>query len=172
MRMEMGMELSDTYYLENLGGAKTPEAQEELIAFWLRTGALPTREEAERRVAQVLFVVRTKAEQQLVAISSVYGQVNQQIGHPFYYFRCFVEEHHRRASLALHLLVATRRELNARFVAGENPQIIGMMLEVQNEALQQFRTEAVWPRTGFVYIGRNQRGDPVRVSYFDGARIA
>jgi hypothetical protein len=94
------------------------------------------------------------------------------VGHPFYYFRCFVEERHRRASLALHLLMAARQELNARFVAGENPQIIGMVLEVQNEALQQFRTEAVWLRTGFVYIGRNQRGDHVRVSYFDGARIA
>jgi hypothetical protein len=170
--MHMSMELGDAYYLENLWGAKTPGVQEELIGFWLRTGALPARAEAERRVAQAFFVAQTKADQQLVAISSVYVQTNQQVGHPFYYFRCFVEERHRRASLARHLLMAARQELNARFIAGENPQIIGMVLEVQNEALQQFRTEAVWLRTGFVYIGRNQRGDHVRVSYFDGARIA
>ena len=166
------MQLPDAYTLENLWGAKTAAVEEELITFWLRTGALPTREEAERRVAQVCFVVRTKADQLIVGISSVYVQVNQQLGHPLYYFRCFVEERHRRASLAFHLLLAFRQELNTRFVKGETPQIIGMVIEVQNEALQQFRTEAVWPRSGFVYIGRNGRGDPVRVSYFDGARIA
>jgi len=166
------MQLSDAYYLENLWGTKTATVQEELIAFWLRTGALPTREEAIKRVAQVFVVARTKADQQLVAISSVYVQQNQQLGFPCYYFRCFVEESHRRASLGLHLLLATRQELNARFVRGVNPEILGMVLEVQNAALQQFRNEAVWPSTGFVYIGRNQRGDTVRVSYFDGARIA
>jgi hypothetical protein len=166
------MQLSNEYYLENVWGVKTPEVQTTIIDFWLRTGALLTREEAIKRAGQVIFVGRTKAHEQIVAVSSVYVQLNQSLGHPFYYFRCFVEETHRRASLALHLLQATRDELNARFVAGENPQVLGMVLEVQNEALQKFRTEAVWPRTSFVYIGRNPRGDHVRVSYFDGARIA
>ncbi len=157
--------------MQNVWATKTPELQTEIIDFWLRTGALPSREHAAERVDQVIMLGRATASQQIVAVSTVYVQVNQQLGHPFYYFRCFVDEAHRRASLALHLLVAVRRELNARFVAGENPQILGIVLEVQNAAITQELTQAVWPRTGFVYIGRNPRGDQVRVAYFDGARI-
>lgn len=166
------MNLIEDYQLDNVWEAKTPEIRAEIMAFWLRVGALPTREEAEKRVDQVLIVARTVADRQIVAVSSVYLQVNLQLGYPCYYFRCFVEEHHRRASLAFHLLLAARQELNARFVSGENSQAIGMVIEVQNEALRHFRNEAVWPRSGFVYIGRNGRGDPVRVSYFDGARLS
>lgn len=165
------MSLLENYQLDNVWGAKTPAVQAEIVTFWLRTGALPTQEEAEKRVDQVIFLARTAVEPQIVAVSSVYLQVNLQLGYPCYYFRCFVEESHRRASLALQLLLATRQALNARFISGENTQAIGMVIEVQNDALRQFRTEAVWPRSGFVYIGRNGRGDPVRVSYFDGARI-
>lgn len=166
------MQLPPEYYLENVWAAKTPEVQAEIIDFWLRTGAIAIQEEAEKRVTQVIFLGRAKLNGQIVAVSTVYIHFNQQLGHPFYYFRCFVAEAHRRASLALHLLQAAREELNARFVAGENPQVLGLLLEVQNEAIQQHLTTAVWPRTGFVYIGRNSRGDHVRVSYFDGARIA
>jgi len=165
------MSLLEGYQLDNVWGTKPPTLRAEIMAFWLRTGALSTQEEAEKRVDQVIFLARTTVEQQIVAVSSVYLQVNLQLGYPCYYFRCFVEESHRRAALAFHLLLAAREALNARFTSGENTQAIGMVIEVQNEALRQFRTEAVWPRSGFVYIGRNGRGDPVRVSYFDGARI-
>ncbi len=170
--VEANLQLSPAYYLENIWTAKTSEVQAEIVDFWLQTGALATYEEAAKRVAQVIFLSRAKANGQIVAVSTVYIQFNQQLGHPFYYFRCFVAEAHRRASLALHLLQAAREELNMRFTTGENPQTLGLVLEVQNEAIQQHLTTAVWPRTGFVYIGRNPRGDHVRVSYFDGARIA
>jgi hypothetical protein len=165
-------QLPETYTLENVWGTKAPELQTEIIDFWLAAGALPSREQATARVDQVIVLGRTTADRQIVAVSTVYEQFNQQLGHPFYYFRCFVDEAHRRASLALHLLVAARQELNARFVAGENPRVLGMVLEVQNAAITQELTQAVWPRTGFVYIGRNARGDQVRIAYFDGARIA
>lgn len=151
---------------------KTPALQAELIDFWVRTGALPTREQAEARVPQAMLLARAAVGGQIVAVSTVYVQFNQQLGHHFYYFRCFVEEAHRRSALAINLLTLVYDELNTRFVAGEQPQILGMVLEVQNAAINQHFTQAVWPRTGFVYIGRNAQGDYVRVAYFAGARIA
>ena len=160
------------YVLDHVWMTKTPALQAELIDFWLRTGALPTREQAEARVPQAMLLARAASSGQIVAVSTVYVQFNQQLGHPFYYFRCFVEEAHRRSALAINLLTLVYDELNARFVAGEQPQILGMVLEVQNAAINQQFTQAVWPRTGFVYIGRNAQGDYVRVAYFDGARIA
>lgn len=160
------------YTFESVWAAQTAELNAEIIDFWLRTGALPTREQAAARVAQATLIARTTANGQIVAVSTIYVQFNQQLGHPFYYFRCFVEETHRRSALAINLLATVRDELNARFVAGEQPQILGMVLEVQNAAINQHLTQAVWPRTGFVYIGRNAQGDYVRVAYFDGARIA
>ena len=160
------------YAFEAVWTTKTPELEAEIIDFWLRTGALPTRAQAEARVAQVALLARATASGQIVAVSTIYAQFNQQLGHPFYYFRCFVAAEHRRSALAINLLTTVRDDLNARFVAGEQPQMLGMVLEVQNATLNQHLTQAVWPRTGFVYIGRNAQGDYVRVAYFDGARIA
>lgn len=166
------MELSENYRLDNIWTTQTPEIETEIIDFWLRSGALPNREEALKRVGQVTVLGRTAAEGQIVSVSSVYLQFNQQLGYSFYYFRCFVEEQHRRAYLARHMLLATQKELNSRFVAGENPQVLGMIIETQNSILRQHRTRAVWSETGFIYIGRNERSEPVRVFYFDDARIA
>lgn len=166
------MDLSKNYRLDNVWATKTPEIEAEIIDFWLDSGALPNREESQKRVGQVTVLGRTAAEGQIVSVSSVYPQFNQQLGYSFYYFRCFVAEEHRRAYLARHMLLATQEEFNARFVAGENLQILGMIIETQSTPLRQHRTRAVWSETGFTYIGRNERSEPVRVFYFDDARIA
>ena len=159
------------YWFDDVWGDKASELAEEIITFWLGEKALPTREAAEKRLDQVVFIVREPETDAIVAVSTVYRQFNQRLGHPFYYFRCYVTEAHRRQLLAAQLLVKIRDKFNARFLAGEDPKAIGMIVEVENQALNERHRKAVWDHSGFTFIGYNRRSQQVRVFYFDGARI-
>lgn len=165
------MTAKSEFQLDNVWQDKSPEVKEEIIQFWLDNKALGKREQAEQRLPQVAFVARD-ADGKLAGVSTVYPQRNERLGHEFYYFRCFVAEPQRRQRLAVQLILAARDHFNARFAAGDNPNVIGMIVEVQNEFLRKNRREAVWPNSKFIFVGRNRRGDPVRVFYFDGAMIA
>ena len=157
--------------VETVWNNLTPELSEELIAYWLKEEALPTRELAEKRLEQVYAVARD-GEQNLCGVCTVFLNFNRRLENSFYYFRTYVSAEHRRSKLGTKLILTTRDELNARYVSGDHRAAIGMIVEVQNAALKQHHTAAIWPATQFVYIGRNQRGDHVRVYYFDGAHIA
>lgn len=164
------MSITNSYTLQNVWEEKPDALKEEIVDFWLRERALSSREQGEGRVAQVVFVARDSFGE-IAGICTVYPRQNPQIKHIFYHFRTFVAAAHRRNLLAARFAVETRDFFNDRFVAGHNPEIIGMMVEAENEALKTKHTQAVWPYSGMVFIGYNQRGDHVRVYYFDGAHI-
>ena len=46
-----------------------------------------------------------------------------------------------------------------------------MIFELQNEGLMRSLNTAVWPRSGFMFIGETEQGTHVRVRYFEGARV-
>lgn len=144
--------------------------EQELISFWLDNKALPSRENALLRVPQVAVIARD-ADGQLVGVSTAYEQYNTQLESHFYYVRAFVVESARRSSVALDLLKHVKSLFEARYAAGNSPRCIGLYMEVENKLLQKHRNEAVWPRTQFVYIGKNAKGDHMRVYYFDGVKI-
>ena len=165
------MELPTGYRLENVWENKTAMLKEEIINFWLHVRALQTREEAEDRVDQVIVIIRY-TDNTIAAVSTVYKQFNKQLYHNFYYFRCFVSKEHRRNNLSAVLIVNVRDFLNERFISKKNTDVIGMFLVIENEALKKNRNEAIWPNSQFVFVGKNDRGDHLRVCYFNGARIS
>ncbi|MCH7685629.1 MAG: hypothetical protein IH899_02935 [Planctomycetes bacterium] len=167
----MKMELPAGYRLENVRENKTPELKEQIIQLWRESGAMESREQAQKRVEQVIFLVRDE-DDRIVAVSTVFRLSNRQLGNRFYYFRCFISEAHRRSHLATNLIIAARDLLNQRFVNGEDTSAIGMLVSVENEILKKNRNHAIWPHSKFVYIGQNERGDHMRVYYFDDARIS
>lgn len=164
------MDKSSEYVIDNIWEEKPEALQNEIIQFWLAHGAL-TREQAVERVKQVFCIGRDKSGK-MVGVGTIYPQYNNQLENSFYYYRSFVAPDHRQAALGRHLLTYTRDALNEAFIEGNNMRCIGMLLEVENEFLKKSQNQAVWPRTGFVYIGKNNRGDHVRVYYFEGARIS
>lgn len=164
------MDKSSEYVIDKVWEEKTEDLQKEIINFWVDHGALP-QEQATERVKQVFCVGRDKTGK-IVGVGTVYPQFNQQLENSFYYYRSFVAPAHRSSRLATTLLNITRVHLNEEFVKGDNTRCIGMLLEVENEMLKNYWNQAVWPYTGFVYIGKNNRGDHVRINYFDGARIS
>lgn len=164
------MLMTDTYTVDNVWEEKSADLKEEIVDFWLREGALGSREQAEQRVSQVVMVARDSFDE-VVGVCTAYPRQNSQIRQVFYHYRTFVAAAHRKGSIAYRLVLAARDYFNGRFTQGHDPHIIGMIIEVENEGLRNKFDIAVWPTTGFVFIGYNHRGDHVRVYYFDEARI-
>lgn len=165
------MELPEGYRLENVWESKSQELRDEIVRFWLASAALPARDRAVERVDQVIFIVR-HGEGGIAGVSTVYKRFNAQLNGTFYCFRCFVAEAHRQENLGAVLLLAARDFLNERFSSGKDPGAIGLFVEVENERLRRLRNQAIWPYSKLVFVGKNARGDHLRVYYFDGARIS
>jgi hypothetical protein len=132
--------------------------------------------EAQRRVAE-LFAVATSRDGALAAVCTAYLQRNDQLRAEAWHLRTYVSTAHRMSHLAFMLALAGRDHLQGRFVGGEDRRGIGLLFEVQNEALKRqgtgevsrFMTRALWHMTDSFFIGENVRGDHVRVHYFPGA---
>jgi len=168
----MSKDQSNEYLLENVWENKTPALKNEIIEFWLKYNALPSREMAEERVRQVFCIGRDGATGQIAGLGTVYEKYNQPLENSFYYYRSFVAPEHRRSLLATNLVLHTRDFLEAAFVKKDLTKCIGMFMEVENEHLQKLRNQAIWPYSGFIYIGKNEKGHHLRVYYFKGALIS
>jgi uncharacterized protein (DUF488 family) len=164
------MDRSSEYVIDNVWENKPESLQNEIIELWMSHGVL-SQEQAAERIKQVFCVGRDQSGK-IAGVGTVYPQFNKQLENSFYYYRSFVAPDHRSNQLATSLLNFTRENMNEAFVKGVNTRCIGMLVEVENEMLKNYWNQAVWPYTGFVYIGKNNRGDHVRINYFDGARIS
>ncbi|MDY6905570.1 MAG: hypothetical protein SWH61_12895 [Thermodesulfobacteriota bacterium] len=161
----------EDYLLENVWGAMTPELTAEVTEFWLKHGALPSQAAAAERARQIFGIGRDQ-DGAIAGVGTIFERYNQALENSFYYYRTFIAPAHRRTLLATHLIINTRDYLEKAFVTGDRPKCIGMIVEVENEHLKKERNQAVWPYSGFTYIGKNPKGAHVRVYYFEGARIS
>jgi hypothetical protein len=144
-----------------------PLAAGNVIDLWLREGALPAAE-AERRVAEVLLVA-TGEGGRVVAVSTTYLRRSDQLQAELWHVRAFVGAAHRKSGIGLQLALASRDTLVERFASGADRRGIGVLFEVENEALKRSYPQAVWPRLEFVFIGETPSGSHIRVHYFPGA---
>jgi Acetyltransferase (GNAT) family len=156
-----------SHYRINLFTEQHVVTAADVVALWGREGGLSVAE-AQRRVAELLLVA-TERDGELVGVCTVYLRHNIQLRTPMWHLRVFVAAAHRRSELATSLALAARDHLSRRFAGGQDRRAIGLISEVQSEVLKRYRRQAVWPSTGFVFIGENARGDHVRVHYFPGA---
>ena len=139
----------------------------DVIELWTREGALDPAE-AERRVGEVL-VVATDQNRALVGVCTTYLKHHDQLRAELWHTRVFVAAADRQSGLAIELAHTARDHLCQRYASGADGRGIGILFEVESEILKRFIPQAVWPRTQFVFIGENARGDHVRVFYFPGA---
>jgi hypothetical protein len=158
------------YYLENVWENKGPEVREEIIRFWLSEQVL-SEQQAKQRVEQVFLLARDP-DKNIVGINTVYKQYNQQLENFFYYYRTYVTPKARKLQMTGEMILEARDYFEARYLDKTDTEAIGMFLEVENEAIKKKLNMAVWPVSNFVYIGKNQRGDHLRVYYFKNALIS
>lgn len=138
-----------------------------IIEFWRREG-IDLREREGRRVYEVLFVGIHEGGE-LVAECSAYLQRDGRLGLDLWYLRVYTGREHRMSGLAAGLARAARRQLEARYVGGQDVRGAGLAFEIENAGLST-RTHAVWPLTGAAFLGVTERGHQLRVNYFKGAR--
>ncbi len=158
------------YSTEIVWEGKSEALLREIVDFWIAHQALPSKEAAEQRAPQVVCVARDSTGA-LAAVSTIYRQVHPRFGVAFHFFRCFVAPEHRRTSLATLMIYEVTVYLEGRFKAGKDADVLGIFMEIQNEAVHKTMNQAVWPYFAYTYTGKSQRGAMERVYYFPGARI-
>lgn len=141
---------------------------DDVLALWRREAAVPD-DVALRRVHEVQMVATSTSSGELVGVSTTPLLRVDQLGMDLWYFRAFVVEAHRQSDLAMQMLERCRIEREAAFVSGDDLRGSGMFVSVQAEGIRRSQNQGVWRRTGFVFIGENEKGHHYRVRYFPGA---
>jgi hypothetical protein len=160
----------DRDYTVHLFGDQSPVDAEAVIDLWTSEGAVPA-DEARRRVGEVAVVATYGDSVEPVGIATVFLRRNAQLGMNMWHFRMFVGPEHRLTRVGFGLIMAARAELERRFVSGEDPRGAGMLIELENRSLMHRLDDSFWPPGSFTFIGENERGDHIRVSYFQGATV-
>ncbi len=156
--------------LEILWNDMDEKTKNDIVQFWLNEKAILDETTARERVDQVIMIARD-TQQRIVAACTAFETYNEQLENYFYYYRTFVAASHRRSNLARSLIVEARQYFESCFAEGTNVKVIGMFVSIESEVIKRYRNEGIWPNSRFVYIGKNERGDHLRVCYFEGARI-
>lgn len=158
-----------TYTLVDSWQCMKPAEADAVCAFWHREHANVEGEEARRRVQQVL----TRAldtQGNVIAVSTAEPCSVPRLGQPMYYYRCFVGADWRGKEMAIALLRRGFDDLE-RWATERDFPCIGILLELENEALAGHLPRAHWHRVGFSFIGRSPRGLDLRVRYFHNAEL-
>jgi len=146
------------------------EAQIQQLAAFLNANALKDPARALARAHQVAALAYDP-DGNIVAELSARPRLIKQLLNRFWDIAAYTHPEHRSHNLAGHLIVAARDFFEARFKTGHDVDIIGTSITMQTPIYKQVRTAAVTENSGAMFIGRNQRGDDVRVYYFENALI-
>jgi hypothetical protein len=166
--MAMDWSIDERYRVEPYSG--DPEIASAIVAMWARERAVQPAEEAQRRVHEAINVVIDR-EDGVVAVSTAFVRRNAQLDLNLWYFRTFVSSPHRNTHIATQLTMHNRDLLEQRFVSGDDTRAAGVAFELENPGMRKYINSAIWQPVDFIYIGDNDRGVPVRVHYFPGARV-
>ena len=165
--MAMDWSIDERYRVEPYTG--DPEVARAILELWARESVV-RREEAQRRVHEALNVVVDRDEG-VIALSTAYVQRSPQLRMDLWYFRTFVATPHRNTHVATQLTMHNRDLLERRFGSGEDTRAGGVAFELQNQGMRKYLNTAIWQPVDFIFTGDSERGDPVRVHYFPGARV-
>ncbi|HKI47973.1 MAG TPA: GNAT family N-acetyltransferase [Desulfobacteria bacterium] len=164
--------MPETFYhiIENVWQRVSPDLKKEIVRFWAGTTALTIQAEALERAEEVVFVVRNLSRK-IVGVCTAKKIFSERLNNHVYFYRTMIDPGYRRHGLAIDLLIKTRDFLEGQFKQEVERESIGILLTLENEDLNRTFRKAVWPRTGFIFIGYNRNGHQVRIYYFEGAEI-
>lgn len=156
-------------YHHGWDGLLNAQEENDLVAFWLREGALNDERHARQRLDQVVLLARD-AEEQVAGVCTAVAQTPPEIGQPLYYYRSFIGRDWRQTRLVYNL-IRHARTLLENYARANGWPCIGMLLELENRRFGEKGRMPVWPHLDLTYIGKSQRGFELRVHYFKGARL-
>lgn len=160
-----------TYFtLETVWQTITPDQEHDVLGFWETNGLSAEQLNLKERLPQVVLIARdlTRA---VIGVCTAYKSFVKFLNNYVYIYRTMVANESRYLGVGMELLVTSRDFFNQRFKDAVDTECIGIMFTLENQKIASAFKEAVWPRTGFVFVGYNQKGQQTRIFYFDGARI-
>ena len=148
----------------------TPELARELVAFWRDNKAISDESAATRRVEQAVCIARDEAGA-LCGVGTAMVKVLPRLRQPTYYYRQFFARSLRGRQQELAFFLRCKQLLQDYNGNLPRPESLGMLLEIENAKIAAAYRRAVEPGFDAVFIGYSPRGLPLRVSYFDNARL-
>ena len=148
----------------------TPELRAELVDFWREQRAIGDAAQAEARAGEAVCIARGD-DGRLVAVSTAVVRVLPRLRQPTYYYRLFFSRAVRGQGQVIPFLNAAREALQAYNASLPQPESIGVLVELESRFLAAYYKRAFEPEAGSVFIGYSPKGQQLRVSYFDGARL-
>jgi len=156
-----GMKIITTY--------GTSDYADEVIELWNTLGALPPNVNPQERVKQVVCVI--ESDNRIIGVSTTKRVLIKQLNNNYFFnYRLLIHPEYRIPGLTEKLGKNTIERLENDFITGKT-DCIGMITLVENNEYKDHRKQAVWPDTGFIYIGNSAKGHHLRVRYFKGAII-
>jgi len=89
-----------------------------------------------------------------------------------YGYRSFVAPEWRLGTVGIEIAKRITYHPDTEFVTGRATECIGIYMVLENAELTRAWNLAIDPRLPYVFIGTNERGNHIRVYYFEGAELA
>jgi hypothetical protein len=157
------------FSFHTIGGAAPAEMATEVMKIWTESAGLD-QAEAERRLGELILVVKAESGQ-VIGISTAVKTYIQQIQNYVYVYRCFILPEFRAPALDTQMIVLSKKHLHQISKTETDKKSVGLMVIVQNELLKKNWRQAVWRGADMIYMGDTPTGDHMRIGYFNGARI-
>lgn len=148
----------------------------DVIALWHRLDALPPRVDTDRRAGEVCVVGYKDGA--LVAICSTELTMAPRLAQRFAMIRVLVAPEHRSFHMMWALIRVVYDCLSAWSLRTPQEKIMGLGAIIQAPSLGPLARRPAWPihpgdpmNSGLVLIGHTERGEQIRVAWFDHARV-
>lgn len=148
----------------------TPELRSELVAFWHDHKVIGDDAAAAARAQQAICVMRDE-HGALTGVGTAQLRVLPRLRQPMYYFRLFFAPRLRGRQHFLRFYRRAKQILQDYSAGLENPESLGLLLELENAKLGKAYPHAHEPDFDATFIGYSPRGLQLRVSYFQGASL-
>ena len=156
----------------NAWGSNDQFIKDQAKDFWRRLNVIK-REEVLARRAEQLVCMAYNSKEEVIAISTALKSKVKLLNDNFLYqYRCLVDPNYRVPGLDVHLTLESLKTLEETAKADEDKPI-GVFVVVESEKLHgdKIHRAAVWRAYKMYFIGYNTKDQPIRVYYFDGAKI-
>lgn len=148
----------------------TPELASQLISMWARNQALPDPTKAAERAQQAVAVGRDDSGA-LWGVGTATLGIVPSFGQPTYLYRQFFDVGSRGLKQTAPFLKCVRDTLEAWNASLPKPESVGIMFEMQNDALNSRYQDLYQAEGDAHFIGWSPRGRQLRLIYFKGAKI-
>ena len=164
------MNLPDDISLHLQWQTENPEIAEKAISLWRELSVLPEGIDPEERAKQLVYCALNR-DGKVVAVTTASKEKCPFINLPMLFMRYLVHPDYRMHGIGEKLYVSMCNYLHGLAVDGEYMGCKGLAARVINRSVQNHYTHAVLEKSQTVFIGYTEKGDRIRVRYFDGARI-